>query len=220
MSAKIFIARRDQSENLVHIDDVNKLDNQQFICLGCAASLIAVKSKARKKDWHFRHFLQTDCSGSRDSALHSYAIQIMLDNSSIALPKIGRIIYHNPQREVAILNMRSDVMICNEGGDIHIEIFVTHDLDDTKIEKYQNNNIRCLKIDLSDRRLLNASPQKIRNAVLDEINNKQIIYWDKQEQDRMGKASSSMSFTDIVFIAACILAARWVILKVVALFKR
>jgi hypothetical protein len=221
MSAKIFIAKEDQSESPIHIHDVSKNDNKQFVCFECGATLIPVKSEARKKDWHFRHFLQANCSGARDSALHSYAIQILLESSLIVLPKIGNLVYHNPRKEVTILNLRSDVAIKDDKGDIQIEIFVTHDLDEAKIATYRSNRVRCLKIDLSDKRLLRTDPDKIRAAVIEQINNKTIIYWDNSEQEQVAKENNwSMSFTDIIVVAGIILVAKYVFTKVMSFFRR
>lgn len=54
---------------------------------------------------------------------------------------------------------------------------MTHDLDHDKIEMYQTNKVNCVRIDLSDKSLLQAEPEVIKALVLDEARSKTLIFW-------------------------------------------
>ncbi len=87
--------------------------------------MIIVKSKAMKKEWHFWHSEKTLCTGSRDTALHNYAMQVLMERKVIMITKKLSITYIEPRREVVILGMRSDVAVKYENEDVHFEIFVS-----------------------------------------------------------------------------------------------
>lgn len=87
MAVLISLAKSEGTGVITHIRDVDKSLADTFSCVKCGQSLIPVKSKERKKDWHFRHSVESSCSGDREIALHKYAIQILIENSEIVLTK-------------------------------------------------------------------------------------------------------------------------------------
>ena len=176
MSATISISKHEATNRFVHINDVND-DRTGFTCSGCGKELVVVKSEARKKDWHFRHFVETLCTGDRDTALHDYAEQIIMENTEISISEKININYFNPRWHVTFFNKFSDVTVTYENKDVHFEVFVTHDLDKEKIDTYKNNKIKCVRINLSYPELLSASPEKIKDELLNQHENKTIIYW-------------------------------------------
>lgn len=187
MSATIAIARDILTGRIFHIDNVDKTIKIEFECCECKQKLSPVKTEARGKDWHFRHLQTTDIAKCRSKALHDFAVQILMDNRGITISKKLQIVYSEPRKEVAVLSKRSDVTVKYENEDVHFEVFVTHDLDQEKIEIYNANKVKCVRIDLSEPELLTASPEKIKEVVLNQYKNKTVVYW----QDEIEKAHES-----------------------------
>ncbi len=177
MSATIAIARDILTGRIFHIDNVDKTIKAEFECCECKQKLSPVKTEARGKDWHFRHLQTTDIAKCRSTALHDFAVQVVMDNTGITILKKLQIVYSEPRKEVTFLGKRSDVTVKYENEDVHFEIFVTHDLDNEKIDIYKANKVKCVRIDLSEPVLLTASPEKIKEAVLNQYKNKTIVYW-------------------------------------------
>ncbi len=184
MSAKITLATQKSTGLVVHIDEVDVNFRDDFRCRECAVDLTVVKSKPRKKEWHFRHPPEPVCAGGRDTALHDYAVQLLLENTQIKLTESLNIEYSEPRTEVTILGFRSDVTGKFQNEEVHFEVFVTHDLGDEKILMYNDNKVKCVRIDLSESSLLSASPDTIREAVLNSCDNKRLIYWDGKEKSK------------------------------------
>ncbi len=180
MGATIILAKQESTDRILHINDVEK-DRIGFSCVGCSKEMVVVKSEARRKDWHFRHKDVTCCNGSKDKALHDFAVQLLMANAEIAISKKLQITYNEPRKEVALFGKRSDVTVKFETEDIHFEVFVTHDLDKEKIDLYKTKKIKCIKIDLSNPELLTAQPENIVDAVLRQTKNKTVVYWEDEK---------------------------------------
>jgi hypothetical protein len=177
LSATISLAKQETTGVVQHINEVDKQQGFVFICVGCGKEMIVVKSRPRKRDWHFRHAIESNCTGGKDTALHDYAAQILIENEAITIRENLHISYSNPRKEVTVFGKRSDVTVTHENTDVHFEIFVTHDLGQEKIDAYKINKVKCIRIDLSNSELLTASPDAIKEAVLNQQKNKTIIYW-------------------------------------------
>jgi len=188
MSATTIFALETTSGNTLHIEDVNTKQRGKYSCIDCGKELYAVIGEARKKEPHFRHGDGVNCSGIGDRALHNFAVQILMDYSSLTVSKDLILNYTQPRKEVGFLDFRSDVAINYTGEIIHTEVFVTHDLTLEKISAYENNNIKCVRIDLSNPELLNAKKEKIIDEVLNRWENKTLIGW----QTKMVPALTTM----------------------------
>ena len=195
MSATFSFAKEALTGRVCHIIEVSKNSGHSYFCVGCNCEMIMVKSEAKKKEYHFRHKMETDCSGARDRALHDYAIQMIIDNNSIVINKNLKISYSNPRKEVGIFGKRSDVAVCYKNEDVHFEIFVTHDMEADKMEVYKANKVKCIRIDLSNSEWRTGSPDKIKDAVLNQYRNKSIYNWAEEEStDPVGCASYLIGF--------------------------
>ena len=195
MSATFSFAKEGLTGRVCHINEVFKNSGHLYFCVGCNCEMIMVKGEARKKEYHFRHKTETDCSGARDRALHNYAIQVILDNNSIVIKKNLKISYSNPRKEVGIFGKRSDVAVCYKNEDVHFEVFVTHDMEAGKMEIYKANKVKCIKINLSNTEWRTADPDKIKDAVLNQYRNKVIYNWVEEEStDPVGCASYLFGF--------------------------
>lgn len=176
MSVKLAFGKESTTGEIIHIENVDKADNRQYMCCGCGIDLTPVKSEARKKDWHFRHKDTANITSCRSTALHDYAVQLIVENNTITISKELTISYTNPRKEIPIFSKRSDVTVLYENIDAHFEVLVTHDLDQEKIDIYKQQKIRCVRIDLSDPTYLSVSSSKIKDAVLYEPDTKTIVY--------------------------------------------
>lgn len=199
MGATIILAKESSTRCVKHINEVERGSNE-FLCVGCSKEMVVVKSVARKRDWHFRHKIDTDCNGARDKALHDFAVQVLLESEKIIIKKNLSINYSNPRKEVTVFGKRSDVTAMYNERDIHFEVFVTHDLEKDKIALYQKNQILCVKIDLSDLYNLPLSANEIRNKVLNYPNNKTLIYWPSSHIENASDPDNTILLALIAFI--------------------
>lgn len=177
MGATITLAKQHATGLVQHINDVVREKAGLYHCFGCSAEMIAVKGKAKKREHHFRHKVDTNCAGGRDKALHDYAVQVLMENIEVTVSKKLQIGYSNPRKEVSFHAKRSDVTVTYENEDVHFEVFVTHDLSQEKVSIYKANKIKCVLINLSDPVWLTASPNAIKEAILFQHRNKKLIYW-------------------------------------------
>ncbi|HWA35835.1 MAG TPA: hypothetical protein VG737_16950, partial [Cyclobacteriaceae bacterium] len=107
---------------------------------------------------------------------------ILESHSEIVIANNRKVKYTDPVREFAFQNIRSDLKVNSEEGAVHFEVFVTHNLSDANAAVYRNNKMKCVKIDLSDPQLLEASLERIADEVLSSHGNKTIVYWDDKPQ--------------------------------------
>ena len=214
MSVNIAIAKEIATGRIVHIDDVDKAKGEVFECCECKQKMSPVKTEARGKAWHFRHTQSTDILKCKSTALHDFAVQVILDNNTIVLTKAESIKYTSIKKEADVFGKRSDVLVYFEGIDLHFDVFVTHDLDQEKIDLYRQHKLKCVKIDLSHPELLTASKDEIIRLVLTQHYNKYPIYW----QDEIVKPIelSQSPLKNLLALLAIIVAA---ILVFIAFFK-
>ena len=209
MSATITLAKEKETGLIQHINDVVKEKGLLYRCVGCDKEVIVVKSKPRKKEWHFRHKVESSCTGGRDTALHDYAVQILINNSAVKVSKKLEITYTNPRKEVSFLGKRSDVTVTYENEDIHFEVYVTHDLDPEKIDIYKNYKKKCVKIDLSEPGLLTATPEKIKEAVLSQHRNKTIIFWKDEVLTAVNSNERNFNWKHLLIVIAAFIGLRY-----------
>lgn len=213
MSAKIRFAVEDLSGDVMHIDEVNKDHMQSFRCRSCGYEMTAVKSTARRKDWHFRHVVMRDCCGAPDRALHDYAVQVLLAETSLMIAENRQIAYAHACKECPFADYRSDVRVVHQGEHVHLEIVVTHDLGHEKIKQYRGQKIKCIRIDLTDAVLRTADPAIIRQAIVGSHTNKTIIYWDASEAVPASESLIQRLGVIVVVIAAISMLIKYLITR-------
>lgn len=216
MSVKVNQAREQSSGRILHIDHVYKSRNLKFECVSCLQPMIPVKTVSRGKAWHFRHLAENpSCFKPRETALHAYAMQVLMENRSVRISKDIFVEYSEPRKEACVFDYRSDVCVTSEEREVHFEIFVHNDLTREKISCYQANKVRCVRIDLSARPLLSASHDAIRNLVLTEYANKRIIYWNEAEVEVevtpvVGRLPRNNALEHLFFFGALFMIGRWI----------
>ncbi len=209
MSATITIARDISTGRIFHIDDVDKNNGASFECCECRQKLSPVKTEARGKDWHFRHLQTADITKCRSTALHDFAVQVIMDNTVISISKKLQIAYTNPRKEVTVFSKRSDVTVYHDNEDVHFEVFVTNDLSQDKHTIYKTNKVKCVRIDLSEPSLLTASPEKIKETVINQYKNKTVVYWQDEILKPFESTQADFSLKYVLILIGAFLGLRF-----------
>lgn len=146
---------------LVHINNVENGLMCGCLCPKCGANLEAIQGEVRIP--HFRHYKALECSGAQMTALHIKAQNLIAEYKRIMLPKFdGRIVKHISSikyfNEVVLeqniiedgTSLRPDCIAKNVGGELWIEIYVTHKVNRDKETEIRRRGVYCIEIDLSD----------------------------------------------------------------------
>lgn len=207
--SKLIYALKD--DNIVSIDEVQSGKNCGCVCPACGDELIA--RKGEKRMHHFAHRSNEDCEYGYESSLHLAAKDILSRSKKMVIPPIY---VEFPQsgkpkelismeREISIddveLEKRFDTIIPDivvYSGDKYffIEIYVSHPIDDEKLEKLKEKNISTIEIDLSKIKR-DISVEELSDILLKDSDRKSWKYnavSDKWYQ-RFVKASDKMPLT-------------------------
>jgi len=141
-------------------DDVSSGKACGCICPACKARLIANQGKLKRA--YFSHFRSETCAGGYETAVHLMAKQVILDERRLRIPPLMipfeltpiedeppiRSSVHYPERDVQLVEVEAEkqqgrwrpdlTAILKNGSPLHIEIRVTHRVDDEKAESLDN----------------------------------------------------------------------------------
>lgn len=180
-------------ENLVCVEDVSSGLKCNCVCPACKQPLVAKKGKI--KTHHFAHASLVDCQYGYETSLHLLAKDILKETKNFMLPDVlfGRyypvviskktlIEIKNVQLEQYIKNVKPDIIIEDINGNKYcIEIFVTHAIDEEKLQKITEANLNTIEIDLSKiNRLINRD--ELKEILLNDNNLKRWIYHSKTKE--------------------------------------
>lgn len=180
---------KNQEGRLVHIEDVPSGLECNCVCPECGAKLIARKGKTRQK--HFAHANGADCAGARMTALHMLAQQIIHEEKKIRKPWF-KDYCEDPSKEIYFesvlleqrfktteINRRPDCVGIIKNGDkqyeVWIEIKVTHEVDEEKLNDIKHLGAICMEINLSGLLDTDYTIETIREALFNNIGNKKWI---------------------------------------------
>ena len=148
----------DESDALVHIDDVAKGNNCKCHCPHCGAPLCA-KNAGQWREHHFAHAHGHECEGAYESQLHLLAKEVLQETGLIMLPPSqngsfpsGAVRIHNIQVEKwdDRYHIKPDVEgIMNNGERLLIEFYVSHKVDGKKRQVIVDNHLKCIEIDIN-----------------------------------------------------------------------
>ena len=140
---------------LVSIDNVERGLQCNCVCPSCGSALIA--RKGDKREHHFAHYGNTDCSGGVETALHLLAKQLICNTRTLYVPSPDNYnkgdikTYLNSEMECRDYStFIPDIVLKNETEVLGIEILVTHAVDEDKTEKIRAAQLPTIEIDLSD----------------------------------------------------------------------
>lgn len=151
---KVFKYAFNQEGRLVYIDSVPNGKNCGCVCPYCGNELIA-KNNGQYRAKHFAHKGEI-CAKYHETTLHQLAKEIIKEEKTVMLTayktlRPGRIHFKEVEIEERkdLSSLQPDcVGITNEGIRIHIEIFVTHKVDERKKEKIEKNDINSMEIEI------------------------------------------------------------------------
>lgn len=197
-----------QTGTLVSVEKVVRGLKCECICPVCRSVLIA--RQGSKMQWHFAHANSAECTGARMTTLHLLAQQILQKEKKIMLPAYkGRCLKKKAfsiQFDDVILEQQIPVNgrhiqpdgigRINKNGKDHnllIEIFVTHKVDEQKLQDIKDLNCACIEIDLSDLLDTDYTEEKIKERLFTKysdrkwLNNPFYKQQDKELQIRKEK---------------------------------
>lgn len=166
----------------VFIDNASNGISCNCVCANCGKIMIAVQGEQRKREWHFRHHEETNCTGGQETAIHKFAKQIIVENNQIAIPN-EVLIYSQARQEESFLSIIPDVVVVSNNCNVFFEVTVTHGIDAFKRGVYLNGQHKSIEIDLREI-AYDISPDELKKMVLHQINNKRKIYWQSEEKKK------------------------------------
>lgn len=171
-----------------HIRSVDNGLKCDCICPDCQQPLIA--NQGSVKSWHFAHASNSSCMG--ESVIHRLAKQVIVNAAQSGLPLYissnGGTVYEQdkdgivhskswyaPERQYHIQQAKEEVklgsqivdVLCHDssGNALAVEIFYTHKKSDVDIQKFAQNSVEAIEIDVS-RLPWDATYEQIEKAVL------------------------------------------------------
>ena len=173
----------------VHISEVESGLKCGCVCPCCKEQLVA--KKGNKMIHHFSHSKGTECKYGYETSLHYAAKEIISKYEKFTIPRVNLTL--NPYKSNEIISEAKeikvdkvtleqrcgdiipDVIIYSGGKELLVEIFVTHKVDEQKIEKIKNMNISAIEIDLSGISN-NITIDELSNLIINETKNKYWLY--------------------------------------------
>ncbi|EGR0589958.1 hypothetical protein L7E35_001268 [Vibrio parahaemolyticus] len=158
------------------------------VCPDCQQPLVA--NQGNVKRWHFAHASNAECKG--ESVIHRLAKQVIVNAAHSGLPLYlssnGGAVYEQdkdgivhskewyaPERQYHIRQAKEEVklgsqivdVLCHDssGNALAVEIFYTHKKSDVDIQKFAQNSVEAIEIDVS-RLPWDATYEQIEKAVL------------------------------------------------------
>lgn len=200
MKREIRYAYHAASDKVIHISEAERGLRCGCKCQDCESDLEAVKGTERTH--YFRHANGKYCNG--ETAMHLFAKQVIATSNNINLPN-GRLFYENVRVEKTFNTKRPDVTVSSQGEDLHFEIRVSHAVKEDKRQFYCDGKHKSIEIDLSDRSLWLLSPEVLKELILEETYNKDIVFWDQEKVVATYEEKSAFDFWSIVAFIATIL---------------
>jgi hypothetical protein len=124
-----------------------------------------VAKKGTKQEHHFAHYAAETCAGAFETSLHLAAKDILAAEGRIWLPRVAVSLgpYTQPELlsegrsfeigsvvvEQRVGEIVPDLILTIGGRELLVEIFVTHSVDDAKLEKIRQLGLSAIEVDLS-----------------------------------------------------------------------
>jgi hypothetical protein len=177
---------------LVHISAVETGLACNCVCPQCGSSLVAKNNPSNKRAPHFQHYNSIECDTAVETSLHLLAKDILDQEKQIVLPrhkeryiiqdekyegygplldeekeflKYKLVKFDKVEVEVYQGGIKPDLIVWINGEPTMIEIFVTHRVDQYKLNKIKRRDIPTIEINLSkvDRSI---SREKLRTILM------------------------------------------------------
>lgn len=133
-------------------------------CPACGGALVA--KKGEKMMHHFSHYVGHNCEYGYESSLHLAAKDILSKAKRMVLPSVyidfpdsykkSEKVCDSVEIEIEKVELEKryndvipDIVVYVGGKQLFVEIYVTHAIDDIKLQKIKDANISTIEIDLS-----------------------------------------------------------------------
>lgn len=153
-----------KNDVIVNIDDVESGLKCGCICPACGEPMVA--KKGSKMMHHFAHHSGHTCEYGYESSLHLAAKDILSKAKTFMIPSVyvkfpgsykddeliceaKEIAIDHVELEKRFDGLVPDIVIYSGKKQLFVEIFVTHKVDNTKLEKLKQAGISTIEIDLS-----------------------------------------------------------------------
>ena len=182
-----YAIQKGTENHLRFVDDVPRGLECNCVCPYCKVDLMA--KQGQKKEHHFAHKNNKNCTGARMTALHMLAQNVLAETKQVMLPEYNGNYYKHcaelktferVEKEQVCRNedsmRRPDCIGYNDtkGGNIWIEIYCRHKIDETKKAEIRAQQQYCIEIDFSDWLKTNYSEEDVKNRLL-EISHREWI---------------------------------------------
>lgn len=175
---------------IVNIDDVDSGLKCGCACPACGEALVA--KKGSRMIHHFAHHAGHNCEYGYESSLHLAAKEILSKAKRITLPPVYVVFpdsYKKDElvceaKEIAIEKVElekrfgdviPDVVVYAGGKQFFVEVYVTHRIDDEKLNKLRNADISTIEIDLSKKKSI-TSLEELTGLLLHDSEDKKWKY--------------------------------------------
>ncbi|QSX28809.1 hypothetical protein JYB88_11060 [Shewanella cyperi] len=158
------------SGKFVHVDAVPNGKNCGCVCPECKDYLTA-KNNCKDKSNHFAHQNLIEGRACLMTQLHLAAQHYFLNITHFLLPEVsipydGKVLtapsknvqVYKATLEAKIDKFSADILLHTDIGEVFIEIQVTHESEDNKINFYKDNEITSLELDFSKLKNLEVEP--------------------------------------------------------------
>lgn len=180
----------------VFVDDVENGKACACVCPACNKPLIAKQGK-KGRTHHFAHAPGTDCEYGYETSLHLAAKSVLATAKEMVIPPVyihfpfsckPSVLLQEAQTlpiskvelETHFDGIIPDVVVYSGNHKFFVEIYVTHSIDEEKLQKIKTHQISTVEIDLSDR-TDPVSLEELSDVLLNNSTQKQWKYSVKAE---------------------------------------
>ena len=177
MTKHYILQALNENKESVYIDDVPNGKSCNCTCAECGGQLVA-KNNGKIKVHHFAHENGNDTIKCSETSLHLLAKKIIVEEKRIPIPRNGRLEFREMdsiEQEVNLGNIIPDLYATCENRPYIVEILVTHEVDEEKLQKVRQHKISSVEIDLSKTTF--ESKADVKAAIFNSVNIK-LLYDD------------------------------------------
>lgn len=178
-----------KDEKMVHVDEVERGLKCGCICPACGEPLIA--KQGEKKTHHFAHQSTVNCEYGYESSLHLLSKEILSETQIFRIPPVEVHFRESHKLPVEVSDSKDikidevklehriggiipDVVLYSGEKEFLVEIYVTHRVDEEKLEKIRALDISVIEIDLSNQETI--SKEMLREILINGIEKKEWLF--------------------------------------------
>lgn len=175
MTKHYILQALNENKESVYIDDVPNGKSCNCTCAECGGKLVA-KNNGKIKVHHFAHENGNDTIKCSETSLHLLAKKIIVEEKKIPFfvnGQIGFVPVELVEEEKNLGDIKPDLYAEYKGKPVAVEIYVSHAVDEIKLNKIQNHKLTTFQINLSQELLMSKSDVK---RIIYDVKNVNLIY--------------------------------------------